>query len=87
MWGIFLTTCKPVSFSRRTLLHGVSRVASCIVKFRYQEILWGWSFLLQYKKKSNSAEEAALPNETLKWKPAVWIRMNWTVHKLPVSFQ
>jgi hypothetical protein len=23
--GIFLTSCKPVSFSRRTLLHGVSK--------------------------------------------------------------
>jgi hypothetical protein len=23
--GYFLTSCKPVSFSRRTLLHGVSK--------------------------------------------------------------
>jgi len=23
--GIFLTSCKPVSFSRRTLRHGVSK--------------------------------------------------------------
>jgi hypothetical protein len=28
--GNFLTTCKPVSFSRRTLLHGVSK---CTHKF------------------------------------------------------
>jgi len=24
-WGNFLTSCKPVSFSIRTLLHGVSK--------------------------------------------------------------
>ena len=24
-WGNFLTSCKPVSFSRRTLHHGVSK--------------------------------------------------------------
>jgi hypothetical protein len=28
MRGTFLTSCKPVSFSRRTLLHGVSKQAS-----------------------------------------------------------
>ena len=26
--GNFLTTCEPVSFSRRTLLHGVSKLGS-----------------------------------------------------------
>jgi hypothetical protein len=26
--GIFLTSCKPVSFTRRTLLHGVSKLGS-----------------------------------------------------------
>jgi len=24
-WGNFLTSCKPVSFARRTLYHGVSK--------------------------------------------------------------
>ena len=29
--GNFLTSCKPVSFSRRTLLHGISRLTTCSV--------------------------------------------------------
>jgi hypothetical protein len=32
--GNFLTSCKPVSFSRRTLLHGVSKkVSATFLKF------------------------------------------------------
>ena len=30
-WGNFLTSCKPVSFSRRTLLHGVSKSLSILL--------------------------------------------------------
>jgi hypothetical protein len=29
--GNFLTSCKPVSFSRRTLHHGVSKQATALV--------------------------------------------------------
>jgi hypothetical protein len=34
--GNFLTSCKPVSFSKRTLIHGVSKYGvtkSCVHKF------------------------------------------------------
>jgi hypothetical protein len=27
-WGNFLTSCKPISFTRRTLLHGISNQLS-----------------------------------------------------------
>jgi hypothetical protein len=29
--GNFLTSCKPVSFSRRTLLHGVSKLCILLI--------------------------------------------------------
>ena len=32
--GNFLTSCKPVSFSRRTLLHGVKSKLDCVYEFR-----------------------------------------------------
>ena len=61
-------------------------VASCLVNFGKPEILLGWSFLFP-DKESECAEEEAVLNETLNCKPAAWILMNSTVHKLLVSFQ
>jgi hypothetical protein len=37
--GNFLTSCKPVSFSRRTLLHGVSKYAAKTVLYKTVENL------------------------------------------------
>jgi hypothetical protein len=37
--GNFLTTCKPVSFSRRTLLHGISKKVSKHICFNYNKKL------------------------------------------------
>jgi hypothetical protein len=36
--GNFLTSCKPVSFSRGTLLHGVSKYGAKIAKFYFKKI-------------------------------------------------
>jgi len=37
--GNFLTSCKPVSFSRRTLLHGVSKyVCRCNQSNKYRTL-------------------------------------------------
>jgi len=35
--GNFLTSCKPVSFSRRTLLHGKSKYGAKIAKFYFKK--------------------------------------------------
>ena len=37
--GNFLTSCKPVSFSRRTLHHGVSKYTYCAVSSHSKELL------------------------------------------------
>ena len=51
--GIFLSSCKPVSFSRRTLHHGVS-------KYLYGYVLRGW----KWKKNiaSDTTEDLSLSN-------------------------
>ena len=36
--GDFLTSCKPVSFSRRTMLRGVSELSKCVYHYRIVDV-------------------------------------------------
>jgi hypothetical protein len=38
--GNFLTSCEPVSFLRRALLHGVSELASCDTQIGWNGVKW-----------------------------------------------